>query len=530
LICGVKVRDQCGACANDGQCQNDTKYGAATICNSATGQTNSGECVGNTCTNNGHACNANGADFCCGGKCLPGNCCQDADCHNNPVYGSAFACHQNTCTRCDAVTGNAYTVDPTAGDDAMASGSGTAAGTATAGCAFHTVTKALQAIQALGATAPAGTTITILGSATAGVITNLYTTAAAGSNAPVEDLPLQVPANVKITTKTGPVKLMLASGDAGFTLLGNNATLAPVANALLTIDGSNHASDVGILFAMAGAGASASISNLTIQNTGSDGIQVTSGTANIGAGVNVSGAGIGTTADDSKRQNGLDISGGVVNISVPDQTSLPTTFQNNTSYGISLKGSAILNISGVAGAAGTGTGTVVAKGNYQGNVYFAQTPGTAITSVITGLVGWASTIGDGLTILGGSKIKVRNSVFQANRGNGVRVTSGGNTPASNSVAGIDLGSASSVGHNLLQFVVTAVPNLGAGLCIDIASNGVTQILPAAGNSFAGRDCSTTNPGALVTDQSCTSGIDLGIVAPTDTTTKLSVNADNCSQP
>jgi hypothetical protein len=406
LVCGADAPHACGTCNDDDQCTNDAKYGANTICTTTTGLTTTGKCVSNACTNTGHACSANGDDVCCGSKCLSGNCCVDNDCLSSPIYGDGYFCRQNTCSRCDSVVGNAYFVDPVAGDDSVATGSGAAGGVATAGCSFRTVTRALQTI----GTAPAGTTITIVGRTTG--TTSLYTVPVAGGPSVVETLPIQVPANVTITTKTGPVNLTLANNKIGFSLLGDKANLQPLAAAALTIDGAKHVSASGIVV-NAGTG-TANISNVTVINTGDDGIQVAGGTAQIGAGVHVTGA--GTVAS---RQDGLLVSGGIANIVVA-AAGPNTVFENNTQYGIAVTGAGVLNITGAAVTGGQRT--IITQSNVNGNVDFGQTPvATTPVSTIDGLYCWASTQGDGLRILAGSKVKVRNSVFQANTGNGIHI-------------------------------------------------------------------------------------------------------------
>ncbi len=516
LVCGANAPHTCGACSDDDQCQNDAKFGTNTICTTTSGRTTTGECVSNACTNTGHACTANGADVCCASKCIAGNCCNDTDCHNNPVYGDSFFCRQNTCTSCDNATGNAYLVDPVGGNDSMATGSGTAVGVATAGCSFRTITRALQAI---GSTPAAGTTITVVGRTTG--TTSLYTVAATGDTSPLETLPIQVPANVTIASKTGPIRLALGNNKIGFSLLGDKANLQPVAAAALTIDGTNHVSASGIVVT-AGTG-TANISNVTVTNTGDDGIQVTAGTAQIGSGVHVTGAGTATS-----RQNGLLVSGATANIVVAAGDP-NTSFEGNTQSGIAVTGAGVLNITGAAVTGGQRS--VVVQNNVNGNVDFGQTPAANTPlSTIDGLYSWASTQGDGLRILGGSKIKVRNSVFLANGGNGIRIASAGAAPAANGLAGIDLGTTGAAtgnaGRNLLQAQAGSDPNVGAGICVDLATGAGAQALTAVGNQFAGIDCMTSTA-AIRTSTSCAGAVDLGVTQATDTT--VTVNVSTCTQ-
>jgi hypothetical protein len=517
LVCGADVPHTCGTCADDDQCKNDTKYGANTICTITTGLTTTGECVSNICSNAnaGKACAANGADVCCGTRCIPGNCCTDSNCQSNPIYGDGYFCRQNTCSRCDNITGNAYLVDPVGGDDSVATGSGTAGGGATVGCSFRTVTRALQAI---GGTAPAGTTITILGRTTG--TTLLYTVPATGDTSSTETLPIQVPANVTITTKTGPVKLTLGNNKVGFSLLGDQANLQPIAAAALTIDGTSHISASGIV--VNAGGGTVNIGNVTVTNTGDDGIQVTAGTAQIGAGVHVTYAGTATS-----RQSGLLVSGGTANIAVL-AADPNTTFENNTQSGILVSGAGVIKISGAATT--DGKRSVIAQNNYNSNVDFSQTPVAGTNpSTIDGLYSWVSTQGDGLRILAGTQIKVRNSVFQGNIGNGIHIASAGASAAANNLAGIDLGvtgaAAGNAGHNVLQTVGGNNPNIGAGLCVDLATGAGAQTLQAVGNQFALRDCSAAAPGAITTSTSCTAAVNLGVIPFTGTTVTVNTSCN-----
>ena len=135
-----------------------------------------------------------------------------------------------------------------------------------------------------------------------------------------------------------------------------------------------------------------------------------------------------------------------------------------------------------------------------------------------------------LRILAGSKVKVRNSVFQANIGNGIHVYPAGGAGATNSLADIDLGKAGAgnAGNNVLQTVAGSDPNSGAGLCVDLPASAGAQALASVGNQFANRDCTATDPGALKTSTSCAGAVDLGVTQATGTT--VTVNTSTCTQP
>jgi hypothetical protein len=512
-VCGATVAHKCGPCASDTQCQTDTHYGAGFICDTTTGHTESGTCVSSTCTELG-TCSANAGDTCCQMKCVTGNCCSDADCHNDSQFGPNYFCSANhVCSTCAAPAGNQYFVDPVGGVDATATGSGKVGTAATPSCSFKTITRALQVI---GNAPPAGTTITVVGVANA-------TTALVAA----EDLPIIVPANVTIATSVGPISVTLDADGSGFALAGDGATIAAAAVAPLTIDGAGHTSGMGIAVAP-GAGKTAGISNVAIKNTGDDGIAVMNGTLAIGPGVTVTSAGHATATG---RRSGLHIAGGVVNIVVPEGQT-PSTFTANTLHGIEVTDLGVLNVTGVPVTDPiTGAGTVVASGNSRSNIFISQTPGMAPSlSTLDGVVAWDSTTAAGIEIIAGSHVNLRNSISLNNTTDGVLITTADATTAGEAIANIDLGTAGSFGENTLQLATAAVDhsNPGAGICLQLDPNSGTQTLAAAGNIFAGPlDCSKPTPGgALKKAGTCANHVDEAIVVPSAGTTATIVSS-NC---
>jgi hypothetical protein len=497
-ICGVQAANTCGNCTGDQQCQGDSTYGANTICNTATGQ-----CVANTCTTAGTVCPVNAADFCCNvsgsNKCVPGNCCDNSQC------GVGNVCLNNLCTNCQAVSGNTYYVDPVNGNDQTANGSGKLTGGASsAQCSFRTITRALQIIPN---PAPAGTTIVVVGS---------------GSSTPLsatETWPITIRTNVTLTTSGGPISANVSSVGVttAFTVTGSAAAIAPMAAAPLTIDGPNYwigaFGGTGVTFAAGADGAS--ISNTTIQNSRGNGIVVQGGTVSIGNGVTVQNAGVPGAA-----RSGLAITAGTVTINVTSGT--PVSFKNNTQFGISVTNLGVLNITGTPTLSGnpafpTGAGTVVASSNAAANIAIAQRPGLApATSNLTGVVGWAGLRGH--QIGGGSRVKVRGSVFLANGDAGIRIGPGADTVAGNDLSGIDLGAAGDAGGNWIQATLGSNPNINGGLCVLMSTNLANvgmQTLKAVGNIFRGpRNCATT-PGSLVVNApsggtACVGQVDIAV--------------------
>jgi hypothetical protein len=520
LICGVVTSNTCGECSQDAQCRNDPRYkDDKPLCWTSAGAT-MGHCVANTCATNNQKCAGNGADFCCGNKCIPGSCCtgDDTPCK---LIGSTYTCVNNTCTTCDAPTGNLYFVDPVNGSDTIASGSGMAGSNPSANCMFKTITRALAA---LPATPAAGTTITIVGQA--GKTTDLVVT---GSGA--EKLPIEIPANVKITSKTGPIQLSLPATKVGFRLVGNASALLPDPAAGLTIDGGG-VSGTAIVFALAAAGDAASIAQIAIKKTNDDGLRVQLGTANIGPGISVVDAGSTT-----QRQSGLEITGGLAVIDVPG-AGAKTFFQHNSEHGIKVTGKGQLNITATpAGTPGDGNGSVVVKDNGDAGIHLAQTPtdATRKLNAITGVVAHANQ-GPGLRVLGGTRLKLRTSVLLANGGSGVLIEPFAASAAGTDVSAIDLGVAGDSGKNVLQSLLGSNPNTGAGICVDLNLVTGTAAIKARGNVFAGvaaaLDCAVATPAAKITiADTCgqaTGKVNVGVRKPPASTATITVDLLNCA--
>jgi hypothetical protein len=284
------------------------------------------------------------------------------------------------------------------------------------------------------------------------------------------------------------------------------------------IDGASNTSGIGISVSP-GTNRSASISYVTLQNTGGHGISVTNGTFNIGQGVTVKNA--GTAA---KRRDGLNITSGTVRINVTAGQAT-TSFLNNTQHGIYVTGSGVLNVTGVPvlSPAPNGQGTVVVSGNFSTGVRIFEAPGTGL-STIDGLVSWANTA-SGLRVYGGSKVKVRNSVFLANGANGVYVTSYDGTAAGNDLSQIDLGTAADKGRNTIQALLGSNPDI-TGLCVAMSGGMGSLTLRAVGNVFAGpTDCGSVTGVPLLRAPTCSGFVDVGVVLTVGTT--VTVDASGC---
>ncbi|HXT95775.1 MAG TPA: hypothetical protein VN853_05720 [Polyangia bacterium] len=516
-ICGAAATNTCGKCTTDTQCQSDTTYGSGTICETASGTTQ-GACVSALCSTSG-ACAANGSDFCCGGSCVPGNCCIDTDCGS---FGTA--CVGHTCSACNAVSGNKFFVDPVNGNDSTATGSDMAGTSVAPGCAFKTVARAIQAIPPSPA---AGTQIVIVGSSSGP--TDLVTSDLVGNAANG----IILPANTTLTTTGGAVTITLKTqankGNAsGFVLQNAGSGISGNPSAPLTLNGNSQAAGIAILANPAAGSTNAfNVSNVTVQNTGGVSIRVTAGTLNIGGGVVVKGS----------ASRGLQVSGGVANINNPSGTQ--TLFTGNL-VGIEANTTGSVNVIGTPTSVPSNNGTVLSSFNTDYGLEIDQTPGTtglALNS-INGLVTWgngAPNVFPGVLLLGGSQVKIRNSVLLSNGTYGVQMSSNGaSTSAGSDVSGMDLGTSSDPGHNYLQAPFGgAGVNGSGGLCVAFSNYlpaigqpaTLTETVNAYGNELASSanpstqvDCSTT--AASVTQGTCGALRSIGKNAATNITTNV----------
>jgi len=626
----------CTACTANAQCTAEPGYGTDYMCFVTPGQSQTGQCVSTSCQVNGTACSANSADFCCGNKCVQGNCCADSDCTG---LGFGYTCVANNCTSCDAVAANKYVVDPANGSDS-ATGSGKSSGNSSNSCALKSVTRALALIKtAFPGGAPAGTTITVIGKQ-------------GGQDLVGETYPLVIPANVVIATSAGPVTAKVPAGRDGISLTGSGGGINAAAGAEFIVDGTNKTSRYGVFSNVASIGVT--LNNVTVQNTGNEGVYFTgasialnstgllaknvtgrgiyvTGTAasvnltsttveattaaalrfngpnsiitivgltvqnTTGYGIHFAGAGstatisgstVSTTGNSgmliastgtvslsgsavrNTHDAGIVVQAGVLNIgagvtienagtSNPDPGiyananavvniavpagGAPTRIINNTSYGLMVRGDAVLNITGVPNADGT-TGTVIVDGNVQNNIDIRQSANTPVACNINGAVvtnGGAH----GMYVSATSKLKLRNSKFTYNTLDGVRVDGAVNADG---LDNIDLGAnvASDPGNNVLQ-VSGEARNRRSGLCVNMSNNqnvvasAGSLTLKASGNIFAGQgaptggvNCALATPAALAFpvgwNTGCPASADLGLPNRTGTTT--AVLLDNCVIP
>ena len=137
---------------------------------------------------------------------------------------------------------------------------------------------------------------------------------------------------------------------------------------------------------------------------------------------------------------------------------------------------------------------------------------------------------DGARLSGGSKVKIRNSVFGGNVVYGMRIVqgTGGSMAQQRDVSGMDLGLVGDFGHNYLQTPVgSSGRNQTTGLCVTLGGNA-TGSLGVAGNMmvYGGGsgmqvDCSTTAQ-TITKGPTCVNGASLGVGATTNVTVLLNM--------
>ena len=518
-LCGAQTFNFCGPCSNDTQCATATP--AKPVCDTLTGQCVSGACTPNPVTSAPASCPTNQEDMCCTGVCQL-NTGLDACCGSGPspycttLLKKAASCISNVCTTCAAVNDGQYTVDPIHGNDATGTGSG-------ATCALQTITRALEIIGS--------------GAVIQNTIRQSLVPPRVGSGKTFSPITI-LAQNVSVITTSGAVTVAVPKGKAGFMLMAGGtgsplfAGISGGVGAALTISGQGSAATYGIV-ASTGSSASTEISSLTVSGFLDDGIFVeNAGVLSIGAGVVSTGNG---TA--SARKAGLHVTGtGQAIIDVPVGAAT-TAFRANTNHGILVDSSGSIVVTGVVTNPTTGTGTVIANGNYAAGLWIQQNPNGGAPlpqNVINGLVSFGNTNGNGMRFLGGSNVKLRNSVSLGNQASGVMISAypaqGGNPPNDN-IGSIDLGSPSGpdYGGNVFQEGLgSAGANRAAGICLMMGHGAGT--LTAAGNTFALTNCAAGGGTLSINKNGCANSgcaggsCDLGVNNGND------VNVSQCSHP
>jgi hypothetical protein len=521
--CGFTTPNVCGGCTEDSQCT------AGDICNLGLGTCVAATTGCSSITATDVQCSVNAGDECCAGSCVPGNCCVAGP----PTFcGASTSCKAETtgalggvCTTCVAVTGTnpVYFVDPVNGSDTTGTGNNSASN----GCAFQTITRALQVI----GTAANGTTINVVNKAGSGTVT-VQGVASGAAGTGQERFPIVLPSNVTLASSGGAILVKVPAAPThgsteGIVLAGSPSAIAGGASATLTIDGQSMKATYGVVV----ASPNATLSALSVQNFAADGIMVNDSKGNASA-LTIS-SGVLSTGNGSE---GLAVLG-TSTAAIAGSTAAPTTFSNNGAHGIFVRGSAGITITGSLGASPPATSTVIASGNAQAGIWIAQTNGTSVKNTLTGVVCTTSSQGNGLRILPGSNVTVRDGWFLGNSASGIDIedAAGG---TDNAIGNIDLGTTASPGGNVVQAPSGGAVNGNAGICLAVGANANVQ-LTAKGNVFGGTgatavNCASTSATlrrASDTSLKCANHADVGgnIVAfPNDAGTGNTINVTKCS--
>jgi hypothetical protein len=501
-LCGVSTPNFCGKCGTDGQCAD--AFPTSPVCDIAAGQ-----CVAGTCTphadNPPAVCPANPSDICCSSVCQSAGgtnaCCPgpNANTYCAGLLGTSYAtCSHNVCTTCPLATGANYQVDPANGSDLSGTGDDT-----TPGCAFKTITRALEVI----GTPLFATRITVLGPSSVN---------------DGEAFPIELPGLVSVTTSAGAVTVSVPAGTPGFSLAAPSSGLSGGPSAPLTISGQSNTATYGIV-ATTGSQPTTQVANLIVTGFLDDGILVEKGgILSIGPGVTSTLNGIA-----SARKAGLHVKGtgeAIVNVPV---ASAPTHFDQNTNHGIFVEENGFIELTGAVTSATSGTGTITTNGNYAAGIWIAQTPGAPPQNIIRGVVSFGATNGNGMHFVTGSNVRVRDSVSLGNQASGILVSS---TAANSDISAIDLGNPTGpdFGNNTLQEPLGAANNGNAGICLDVRANA--GILLGAGNIFGNSDCATNDSPLAFNRSGCGNSACSGVCDIGVTGANTDVNVSKCSHP
>lgn len=393
-----------------------------------------------------------------------------------------------SCDVVGAVNGLTLHVNPIAGDDATGTGSASAAGHPSPGCAFRSITRALVA-----AGAAAKTSMNVV----------VDVTATAGS---AETFPLVLPPNTTLAAAAGATVTVLVGAGEGVHLSGATSAIDSV-----ILDGQGVAATGVVVTA-----GPTTLSGVEIKGFTSAGVRANDGaTLTLTAGASVHDDGVGLVASGNA----------LVSIDGTGATEQhPTQIATNAGSGVEVRGQARVNVAGALSQQTAGAGTVVVKDNALDGILVEQllvaegsAPPAGMT--VTGLVATLNQ-GSGLHLFGGSGIKVRGSYLSGNTGQGVLVQTdpafipgGAGANDGNDISRLDFGVAGDLGNDVLQDVGN--PNGKKGACVDVTSgSSLNGPLKLEGNVFAtggtSVDC-VHIAGSLPATQDCDSEGPLGSV-------------------
>ena len=446
---GICTNHQCVLCTKDTDCPT-----AGATCNTSTGA-----CVTNASCGNlisGSACPINSADLCCGPNtfCAPVACCGVAPCRTSANQ----QLNDGTCTNGQCVSNNCGAppqairyVDP----------AGTDGGSGSSMCPFNHLEAALQDLATSG-----GQVIVKFGA-----VISVDSAFAVGSGITIVGSDANFAA---CTAATCP-----SSSRWPLINTGNHRALSLITAGNRTVHFMRLAGldptmkDTATWSAIYTAAASLNLDHVDVSGYQYGLYADTGSSVKIGDGVHM---------HDNRRglyvADGDGAAGGNVAITVASDA---TSFDRN-GYGLVCHGNGVLKAS--APPAGPKlTALLTASSNEGGGVYWA-------CSVTQGLLDGLEAAGngtdatalqrDGATVFAHSTIKIRNSYFHGNKGNGLQIPSNG-TNTADGLSLIDLGTNVTTGAGKNTFA----GNTDAGLCIDKgpADAADSNSLPAEGNVF-----------------------------------------------
>jgi hypothetical protein len=449
----------CAPCLNDSDCTEPD-----TICNTTTGACVTDASCG--AAQNGAACPVNPQDRCCGtaGKCEAVQCCGTAACFTDSTLKDPDGlCEAGVCVRasCSAPPVIVRYVD----FQALPGGGGSK------DCPFNDLGRAVDSLANTG-----GTVLVALGG-----VSTIEQTITVGAGITItgadEDWAACTP-----TTCASPAKWsQLTTGNhRAFDMRSAGQRNIRYLRILGLPNADFQASTLGALYATA---ASVHLDHVEISGYQFGLYGATGGSLSLGAGVHVHHCRTGLHLDD-----GAASAGGSADLKVVVGDA-PISFDHNN-YGFVVHGNARFTLSGPPAGRGS-TALITANENFGPGVFFDAD--NAKSAVIDGLeVAKNGTDAelvhhDGATIFAHSVIKVRNSYFHDNVGNGIHIPGNGPNSA-DGLSGIDLGknTTSNAGNN------SFINNGDAGICVDpkVATPADTNSLSAQGNVFrtSGGDC------------------------------------------
>ncbi len=413
------------------------------------------------------------------------------------AYGGSTGSHvcvAGACAPCDAV-GTAYVVDPVAGNDATATGSGSSGGVSAGACAFKTVTAAIKAI---GANAnQKKLTIEIVGPSTV----------VAG-----ETFPWVVPRNTTITTRGGAVTVApVGSNLRTITLAEAGAGVsAPLG---LTIDGQDMTgTSRGVVFDT-GADDTTSLRHVRIRRFPGAGIAVAA-TPRAGFPATRGSVLQGVEVDEcggSASGAAVVVGDGAVFLTIAVSAGeAPTKITRSPGTGLRVMGAAGVKLTGAIDLSAP-AGLLELSDNAAMGADVQHGPnGTAssLTGVLLRGNGKGNTPGPGLRVNLFSKLKVRGCASLDNGDHGVLVISPG-AISGNLTPGVDLGVDNDLGGNVLQDETSGLRNPMSGVCFSAPAAGIYTI-PARGNTFSADKTCATKAKVLKFSSSCKDA-DVGVL-------------------